>query len=317
VRALLPMRECIDLVESALASLARGHGAMPVRSVFMKPDRSGIVGLMPGFLEEPRGFGLKAVTVFPRNAERGLDTHQGAVLLIDADTGRPEAVLEGGEITAIRTAAASAAATRRLAREDAGDLAILGAGVQARMHVDAIGRVRKLRRVRIHGRTPESARALAKETGAEAAPTAEDAVRGADIVCTVTAAKEPILRREWLAPGTHVNAVGACIPSAREIDTATIAAASVFVDSRDAAMVEAGDLLFPMKEGAIDASWIKAEIGAVFAGLAKGRASLDELTLYKSLGVAVEDVAAGTFVLERAKRAGRGVRAPFSGDDEP
>jgi ornithine cyclodeaminase len=308
------MGACIDLMEEALASLARGHAAMPVRSVFLKPDRSGVVGLMPGYIESPPAFGLKAVTVFPRNGERGLDSHQGAVLLFDPETGRPEALLEGGELTAIRTAAASAAATRRLARDDAGDLAILGAGVQGRQHVDAIGRVRKLRRVRIHSRSIESARALAKAVGGEAVASVEDALRGADIVVTATAAKEPILRREWLAPGAHVNAVGACFPTAREIDTETVAAASVFVDSREAALFEAGDLLIPIRERAILPSHIRAEIGAVFADLAPGRTSRDELTLYKSLGVAVEDLAAGTFVLEGARRERKGVSAPFSSD---
>lgn len=312
------MGECIDLMERALASLARGDAAMPVRTVFVKPDRSGVVGLMPGFIAAPRAaFGLKAVTVFPRNAERGLDSHQGAVLLLDPDTGRPQALLEGGEITAIRTAAASAAATRRLARDDAGDLAILGSGVQARRHVEAIRLVRKIRRVRIHGRTMASARALAAAVGGEAVASAADAVRGADIVVTATAAREPVLFREWIAPGAHVNAVGACVPAAREIDTATIAAAAVFVDSRDAALVESGDLLLPIREGAIGENHVRAEIGAVFAGLAPGRSSRDEITLFKSLGVAVEDLAAATRVLEGARREGRGARVPFSSDGEP
>lgn len=312
------MGECIDLMERVLASLARGDAAMPVRSVFVKPDRSGIVGLMPGFIAAPRAaFGLKAVTVFPRNPDRGLDSHQGAVLLLDPDTGRPLALLEGGEITAIRTAAASAAATRRLAREDAGDLAVLGSGVQARRHVEAIRLVRRIRRVRIHGRTTESARALAAAVGGEAVASAAEAVRAADIVVTATAAREPILSRDWLSPGVHVNAVGACVPAAREIDTATVAAASVFVDSRDAAMVESGDVLIPMREGAIPADHVRAEIGAVFAGLAPGRSSRDEITLYKSLGVAVEDLAAATHVLEGARRTGRGASVPFSSDGEP
>lgn len=296
------MEAAIGLVERALADLASGRASMPVRSVFVKPDRSGVVGLMPGFLESPAAFGLKAVTVFPGNATRGIDSHQGAVLLLEPATGRPEALLEGGEITAIRTAAVSAAATRALAREDAAVLGVLGSGVQGRAHVEAIRLVRRIARVKMWSRSAAAARKAAESVGAEPVATAREAVEGADIVVTATAAREPVLERPWVADGTHINAVGACIPVAREIDSATVAASKLFVDSRDAAFVESGDVLFPIREGVVGESHVRAEIGAVLAGLRPGRESRSEITLFKSLGLAVEDVAAGSLVW-RAHRA--------------
>src|SRR5437588_1017031 len=235
VAQLLPMRECIQVMRDALAALARGEALVPLRTVMRVPGASGFLGLMPGYIAPARGeggaLGMKAVSVFPGNAKRGIDTHQGAVLVFEADTGRLSAMMDGAAITAIRTAAVSGVATDLLARPDSVELAILGAGVQARTHIDAIAAVRPLRRVRIWSRNPDRAAALALEQRSrfnfpiEAEAGAEAAVRGADIVATVTASPEPILQRGWLKEGVHINAVGSSIPTSREIDTSTMAAA--------------------------------------------------------------------------------------------
>jgi ornithine cyclodeaminase len=255
-------------------------------------------------------FGLKAVCVMPGNPARGLDAHQGVVLLSDGETGEVRAVVNASAITAIRTAAVSAVATRLLAREDASELAILGAGVQARSHLKAMAVVRTFEKARIWSRTAEHAQALAGETDApfpvEAAASAEDAVRGADVVCTTTTSREPILRRAWLRVGAHVNAVGSSIPTTRELDTETVAAAALFVDRRESTLNEAGDFLFAQREGAIGPGHIRAELGELLAGTAAGRTSADELTVFKSLGLAVEDLAAAEHLYRRAQDTGAG-----------
>ena len=308
VRRLLPMDECIDLMAEALAGLERGNLSMPLRSVFRPPGARSLMGLMPAYRDGGGGaYGLKAICVFPDNPARGLDTHQGAVLLFDGETGELRAALNASAITEIRTAAVSAVATRLLAREDARELAILGAGVQARSHVEAMQAVRDFERVRVWSRTDEHARVLAEETGATAVATAEEALRGADVVCATTSSREPVVRREWLASGAHVNAVGASIPSARELDTATMAAASLFVDRRESTLNESGDYLLAAEEGAIGPKHIRAELGELLTGTAQGRTSADELTVFKSLGIAVEDLAAAEHVVGKARGAGAGV----------
>ena len=316
VTRLLPMSECIQVMRDALTALARGEALVPLRMIMRVPGASGFVGVMPGYIapgeRRDGALGLKAVLVFPANAKRGIDTHQGAVLLFEADTGRLLALLDGGAITAIRTAAVSGVATDLLARPDSVELAILGAGVQARTHVEAIAAVRPLRRVRIWSRNPERAAALALEQGSrfnfrvEAEASAEAAVRGADIVATVTASAEPILQRGWLKEGVHINAVGSSIPTSREIDTATLAAARLFVDRRESALAEAGDLLIPMLEGAVKGDHVQAELGEVLTGKNPGRRSARELTLFKSLGIAVEDVASAAYVVRRARETDTG-----------
>ena len=316
VAELMPMPECIKVMRDALAALARGEALVPLRTVMRVPGVSGFLGLMPGYISPRAGqegaLGMKAVSVFPGNAQRGIDTHQGAVLLFEADTGRLSALMDGAAITAIRTAAVSGVATDVLARRDASELAILGAGVQARTHIEAIAAVRPLRRVRIWSRNAEHAAALAAELRRrfgfpiEAAPSAEAAVREADIVATVTASPEPILKREWLKEGAHINAVGSSIPTSREIDTATMVAARLFVDRRESALAEAGDLLIAMGEGAVKGDHVQAELGEVIIGKNPGRRSPRELTLFKSLGLAVEDVASAAYIARRARATGTG-----------
>lgn len=316
VEQLLPMEECIDVMRKALVALARGEMYQPLRSVFRPPDGAGFIGLMPAHRAAgPAAFGLKAINVIPGNPARGLDAHQGAVLLSDGETGELLAVLNASPITAIRTAAVSAVATGALAREESRTLAIIGAGVQARAHLRAIAAVRRLERARIWSRTPASAERLAAEIEApfpiEVAASAEAAVRGADVIVTATSSPAPVLQREWLAEGAHVNAVGASIPASRELDTATIAAAALFVDRRESAENESGDYLVPLGEGAIGPEHIRAELGEVLAGAAPGRTSPEQLTVFKSLGIAIEDLAAAEYVVARARETGAGSKVAF------
>lgn len=316
VERLLPMEECIEVMSEALAALARGEMYQPLRSVVRPPDGAGFIGLMPAHRSaSPAAFGLKAINVIPGNPERGLDAHQGAVLLSDGETGELLAVLNASPITAIRTAAVSAVATRALAREDARELAIIGAGVQARSHIEAMAALGRFERARIWSRTAAHAERLAAEAGApfplEVAESAEAAVRNADVIVTATSSATPVLQREWLAEGAHVNAVGSSIPTTRELDTETVAAAALFVDRRESTENESGDYLMPLREGAIGPEHIRAELGDVLVSAAPGRTSAGELTVFKSLGIAIEDLAAAEYVVARARVTGAGTEVAF------
>jgi ornithine cyclodeaminase len=305
VRRLLPMDECIEVMAGALTALARGEVHNPLRFVVRPPGESSLLGLMPAH----RGghaplWALKSIAIFPSNAERGLDLHQGFVALFDGETGETRAIMNAGGITAVRTAAVSGVATRLLAREPGGTLAILGAGIQAKSHLEAMRAVRDFDRVVAWSRT--SGRVAAELDGVEETTTAEEAVRAADILVTATSAAEPIVQRDWLRPGVHINGVGSSIPTTRELDTATMRDASLFVDRRESTVNEAGDFLIPQSEGAFGPEQIRAEIGELLIGAAPGRQSDDELTVFKSLGLAVEDLAAAEHVLARAEAEGVG-----------
>lgn len=319
VPRLLPMAECIDAMAQALATLARGEAILPLRSILWLPERVGGLGLMPAALLPDRVVGLKAITFFPGNEGSELDTHQGAVLLFEAERGRLLAIVDATSITAIRTAAVSGVATRALAREDAGDLAILGSGVQARTHLEAMRIVRRIRRVRVASKDPGRARAFARREsgkhGIEIEPfaSAKEAVEGADIVCTTTSSREPVLMGEWISPGAHINAVGSSVPFARELDTAAVVRSRLYVDRRESAVNEAGDFLIPKREGAIGDDHIAGEIGEVLIGKTGGRRSPDEVTLFKSLGLAVEDVASARHIYEKARASGTGRFLDFGG----
>jgi ornithine cyclodeaminase/alanine dehydrogenase-like protein (mu-crystallin family) len=315
VHELLTMPECIRVMEEALADLARGKVTNPLRSMVRAEGVPGILGLMPAYRGD---FGLKEICVFPGNPARGLDTHLGGVLLHSGETGELKAVINASAITAIRTAAVSAVATNLLAREDAHVLAILGAGVQAKSHLEAIPLVRRIDEVRICSRTRKKAEsvasgALARQTGAATriVDSAEAAVRGADIIVTATSAREPVVRREWVSPGAHINAVGSSIATTRELDSATVAAASLFVDRRESTVNESGDYLMALREGAIGADHIRAELGEILTGKAKGRTSPEEITLFKSLGLAIEDLASAQFLFGEAQRRGSGTWVEF------
>jgi ornithine cyclodeaminase len=296
VSRLLPMRECIDVMADALASLARGEVHNPLRFVVRPPDEPSLLGLMPSHRGgSEKLWGLKTVAIFPGNSARGLDSHQGFVALFDGETGEPRTVMNAGAITSIRTAAVSGVATRLLARDDAKVLAILGAGIQGSSHLEAMRAVHDFERVVVWSRTP------GRIAGVDEAPSAEDALRDADVIVTATSAAEPIINRDWLKPGVHINAVGSSIPTTRELDTATMRDAALFVDRRESTVNEAGDFLFPQREGAIGPENIRAEIGELLIGSGEGRRSNDEVTVFKSLGLAVEDLAAAEYVLQRAE----------------
>ena len=317
VERLLPMGECVDLMAEALATLARGDVVLPLRNMVWLPDRSGLLGLMPGYLGSPARFGLKIVSIFPGNQGTAYDSHQGAVLLFDPGVGSPLAVIDASSITAIRTAAVSGVATRLLARPDAGDLAILGAGVQAATHLEAMRVVRNVRRVRVWSRDSGRLRMFVERESQrhgieiEAVSTPRQAVEEADLICTTTATREPIVEGAWLAPGAHVNAVGACFPAARELDTTAVVRARLYVDRRESALAESGDILIPIAEGAFEADHIVGELGEVLTRKAPGRTNVREITLFKSLGIAIEDLAAAHHVLHKAIAAGAGVSAPL------
>ena len=304
----LTMRECIGVMEDALSALARGEFHLPLRVKVQPAGAAGLLGLMPAWRGgEKAYFGLKEVCVFPGNPARGLDTHLGAVLLHSGETGELLAVVNASAVTAIRTAAVSAVATNLLARPESRTLAILGAGVQARHHLEAIPLVRSIEDVRVHSRSE-----VKDMPGATVCKSAEEAVRGADIVVTATNSKEPVLKRDWIAAGTHVNAVGSSIPTARELDGATVASASLFVDRRESTVNESGDYLFAVREGAISGpEHIRAEIGEILTGRSQGRKSPDEITLFKSLGLAIEDLASAAFLFEKAQRLGVGTSVEF------
>jgi ornithine cyclodeaminase/alanine dehydrogenase-like protein (mu-crystallin family) len=284
---------------------------MPLRFV-VRPPGEQLLGLMPAH----RGgdapvFSLKEVVIAPGNGARGLDPHQGAVLLHDGETGVLEAVVNASAITEIRTAAVSAVATKLLARPTARHVAILGAGVQARAHAVAMRTVIHDAELRIWSRTPAHAEALALESHAAVCTTVEEALDGAEVVCTCTSSREPIVRRAWLDPGAHVNAVGSSIPTARELDADVVAASALFVDRRESTVNESGDYLGAVEEAGIGPDHIRAELGELLVGSRPGRRDDTELTVFKSLGLAVEDLAAAALCVERARERGVGAEVAF------
>jgi ornithine cyclodeaminase/alanine dehydrogenase-like protein (mu-crystallin family) len=319
IRSLLPMNVCMELVANGLLKLARGQALNPLRSALWLPDRSGLLGMMPGYVAEPASLGLKVVAVFPGNHGTNLDSHQGFVSLFDETTGVPLAILEASEITGIRTAAASGVATRLLAREEASDLAILGSGVQARNHLAAMIAARPIARVRVYSPNSKHRTTFAKRESerfglpVEAVDSAQAAVHGAHIICTVTSSREPVLRGEWVAPGTHINAAGASIAVARELDSLAVQQARMFVDRRESTLNEAGDYLIPKAEGLIGEEHILGEIGELLVADQVGRASAQEITLYKSLGLAVQDLVTAHYVVQRARELGVGVSVNLTG----
>jgi ornithine cyclodeaminase/alanine dehydrogenase-like protein (mu-crystallin family) len=316
VQAALPPEACAEAMAAVLAEHARGGTYLPLRSVIMPPGAAGFMGLMPGWRGQQQGrdavFALKAVCIMPGNPARGLDAHQGLVTLFDGETGVPTAILDASAVTAIRTAAVTAVATALLARPDARTLAILGAGMQARAHLRALANVRGFEQVRVYAPTGAHVRALVEQedlAGGElsAATSAEEAVRGADVVVAVTNAREPVLQHAWLKPGAHVNAVGASTPQARELDTATVAASALFCDSRESLRNEAGEFQRAVTDGAIAGEeHVRAELGEVLAGMAPGRRDGGELTLFRSLGIAIEDLAAAERAVATARERGIG-----------
>ncbi|HET9480018.1 MAG TPA: ornithine cyclodeaminase family protein [Pyrinomonadaceae bacterium] len=318
ITQLLPMAECIELMSDALASLARGEVYQPLRTIIRPPDARGLLGLMPAYRHGEHGaFGLKAICVFPGNPSLGKDAHQGTVMLFSQETGEPLALMNASQITAIRTAAVSAVATRLLARPEAEELGIIGAGVQARTHLLALACVRSIKRARVACRNNDHAMALVREMQdkvgftIESAETNEAAVRGADLIVTATSAHEPVIKRDWIADGAHINAIGTHSPQSREIDSETMAAARIFVDRRESALNEAGDYLLAAQEGAVTPESIVAEIGELVIQSKQGRAAPHEITLFKSLGLAIEDVVCAEYLFRKAKAENTGTWVDF------
>src|SRR5262245_53383950 len=318
VTELLPVGACVDVMRDVLGALARGAAFQPLRSIERPPGVPGMLGMMPGYVAEPEpALGLKFLGIFGGNPAIGKDAHQGMVILLDPTTGEPQAIVNASAITAIRTAAASAAATDALARGDASELAVFGTGVQGMWHVRAIATIRPLSRVRMTGRDATRGAAVAGQLSDELripvkyVSDAHNTVDGADIVVTATSAREPLLRRDWLADGAHINAVGACVPAARELDTATVVAARFFTDRRESAIHEAGDYVIAAAEAGLGPDHVVAEIGEVLNGAVPGRRNDEELTVFESLGLAVEDLAAAAYVVEAARKSGAGTRAAF------
>jgi ornithine cyclodeaminase/alanine dehydrogenase-like protein (mu-crystallin family) len=318
VEQLLPMHDCIEVMAEALTTLARGDVHQPLRTVVRPQTAAGLMALMPAYRGgiEP-AFGLKTICVFPENPTRGKDAHQGGVMLFSGETGEVLALMNASAITALRTAAVSAVATRELARDDASELAIIGSGVQARMHLMAISCVRRLIRARVVSRNPDHARQFAIEMQEkfsfiiEPAGSVEAALQGADVIVTATNAREPVIKRQWLSPGVHINAIGNFSPETREIDSATMAAARIFVDRRESTFQEAGDYLLAAKEGVVGPDSIVAEIGELLGGQKKGRTSPEETTLFESLGLAIEDLMCAEHLFKRAQETNVGTWVDF------
>jgi alanine dehydrogenase len=304
VRAVLDPAGLIGAMESALAAFSAGRVVQPVRSAFEIGERS-FFAVMPAFDGERAMLGAKLVTVVPGNAARGLHTHLAAIALFDAETGELLSVMDGRYITEVRTASVSAVSVRHLAREDSRVLAILGSGVQARSHLDMLPHVRRFTEIRVWSPTPENRRSL---PGASAAESAEEAVRGADVILVATNSVTPVIESDWVSNGAHVIAIGACRPTQREIDPALVARARLVVDSRAAALQESGDIVQTIAEGRIAAGHIAAELGDIAAGRASGRTDPQQVTLFKSLGLAIEDVTAAAIAYRRACENSRGLR---------
>ncbi|MFJ9150836.1 ornithine cyclodeaminase family protein [Streptomyces sp. NPDC102270] len=310
VEALLDVDSLIDALAPAMADLSAGRASVPDRVAALVPERDGFLAAMPGFLPSARVLMTKLVSLFPHNDGARLPTHQALIMAFDPDTGEPAALLDGTAITAARTGACSALSVRLLAREDATVLAVLGTGVQARSHARAICRVRPIRQIRIAGRDRAKAAALAEELSAvlegdvRAVSSYAEALDGADIAAATTHALEPVIRRSWLTPGVHITSVG-YNPAGREIDDATVAEALVCVESRQAVLAPlpagSNDLLLPIRDGLITADHVHAELGELIAGSRPGRTTPDQITLYKSVGVAAQDAAATALVLASAR----------------
>jgi ornithine cyclodeaminase/alanine dehydrogenase-like protein (mu-crystallin family) len=308
VRTLLPMDRCIDLMRQAMTLVATEGGTLqPIRQALWRPDRRGLMSMMPGYVADPEALGIKVITVFPGNFGTGLGSHQGLVLLFDPENGSPKAILDGREITAIRTAASTAAATDVLAPATVRTLGIFGYGEQAHTHLEALPHVRKFERALVWGRDLEKARAFADAESArhdfpvEAVATPAEAA-AADVLCTTTAASEPFFEARWLRPGHHVNVVGSSIPTTSEIDVATVARSRLYVDFKESALALAGDFRRAKEAGAVTDEHIVGSIGDVLSGKATGRASDQDITLFKSLGMVSEDLVSADYIFREAER---------------
>lgn len=313
VRDLLPVDQCIALARQAMKLVALEGGTIqPIRQGLFHPDKRGLMSMMPGYTSNPEWLGIKVMSVFPGNFGTAYGSHQGFVILFETGNGIPRAIMDGREITAIRTAAATAAATDVLARQNTETLAIFGYGEQAHTHLEAVPRVRPFRRALVWGRDFERTRAFCAAEQPhhqfELIPvrTAREAAVDADVLCTTTAAKEPFFEADWLRPGQHLNVVGSSVPTTSEIDVQTVARCRLYVDFKDSALALAGDFRRAKEAGVVGDDHIIGSIGDVLAGKAPGRTSDQEITLFKSLGMVSEDLVSADFILAEAERRGVG-----------
>ena len=311
VEDILTMRSCIQVMEDVLMELAAGEAVQYLRSV-VPIEKENLMGLMPGYLRKEGVIGAKVITIYPENHQHGLPSHRGVVLLNDAKDGSLKAVMDGTKITAIRTAAVSAVATKSLSKKDSEILSLLGLGEQARTHLEAILLVRPIKQVNIWSRNMEKAKVWKTEmeqkypVAIHVFDTVTSAVREADIICTLTASIEPILRGEWVKEGAHINAVGACKAADRELDSELVRRSIFYVDRMESALNESGDYLIPLKEGVIDSNHIVGELGDVLIKKAPGRQSDSEITIFESLGLAIEDLAAANFIYHESVKLKKG-----------
>ncbi len=317
IRRVLPMTDCIEVIARTMSTVSRGGAQIPPRTVIPVGPNGELFAAMPGHMDVPHVLGAKIIAVFPQNPQRGLSSHSGVVISFNPESGQPEAILDAAEVTSMRTAAASAVATRALARPEASTLAILGAGEQAATHLESIAIVRRLTGVRVWARSIEKARAFAaRQAGRHGIPiaayeTVREAVEGADIVCTVTASREPILEGSWLTAGMHVNLVGASRANTREADDQVVVRSQFFVDFRPSALLEAGELRHAIQAGLVDEQHIRGEIGEVLNSSLRGRTDGKQITVYKSVGIAAQDLGAAQAICALAANLGAGTRVPF------
>jgi alanine dehydrogenase len=314
VRDLLPAAELIEVMDRAIAAFSGGRVTQPVRSTVQVGPSRNFLGVMPAYLASPAALGVKLVTVFDRNSSRGLPSHLATIVLLNPETGTLDVILDGRYITAVRTAAVSAVAVRQLAREDAGTLAVLGSGIQARSHVELLPLVRQFRDIRAWSPVPDHLHRFVSDVASDAlhaASSAQQAVHGADVIALVTSSITPVLQDDWVSPGALVISVGACRPDMREMDPTLVARSRLFVDSRDAALVEAGDIVQGIREGLFTAAHVAGELGDVILRRSPARATAGDVVIFKSLGLAVEDVAAAQLVYARAVAQGRGREISF------
>jgi alanine dehydrogenase len=300
----LSMSTCIALMKEAFTALANGQASQPLRSLMWLPDKTGLLGMMPAYSADKKIMGIKVISAFPGNKKMGYSSHQGLVILFESTYGQPLAIVDADEITAIRTAAVSGLATKLLARDMPSVLAILGSGTQAQQHIEAMLCVRKISSIKIWSRDYTNATALAGQITTKhnmraiAVKEAKDAIINADIICTTTASPTPVVMGEWIRKGAHINAVGSCTPVTRELDTAAIVHSKLYTDKYESLFKESGDFIIPEKEGIINDDHVKGELGEVITGIKKGRENNDEITVFKSLGIAIEDIYAAHYVYQ-------------------
>lgn len=302
------MQECISVMEKMFRSLAKGESIQPLRSLMWLPDRKGLLGMMPGYDKTDGVMGIKLISVFHGNREKGYPSHQGVVVLFDSDNGQPLMIFDASEITALRTAAASALATKLLSRENSGSLSIIGSGEQAERHIESILLVRNIRQINIWSRNEKNAAGLASKISDRynisivVHKNVKDAVKDADIICTVTSSPEPVVLGDWINKGTHINAVGSSTPATRELDTNAVLKAKLYTDCHESILNESGDFLIPKKEGAITDNHIRGDLGEVLLGTKRGRENKDEITLFKSLGIASEDISSCWHIYQKINK---------------